>query len=145
VAMLEFKIDRRDQRPKLIELNGRFWGSLQLAIDSGVNFPHLLYRATRGEKIKSDSAYRIGMKSRWLLGDLDQLWITLKQSPGNGPPRNRVSRLRACSEFLKFWEQNLRYDIQRWDDRGPGWFECKDYLHHVLHRPSGHREHSDAG
>ena len=39
VAMLEFKRDARDGVSKLLEINGRFWGSLQLAVDSGVDFP----------------------------------------------------------------------------------------------------------
>ena len=39
VAMVEFKRDARDGVPKLMEINGRFWGSLQLAIDAGVDFP----------------------------------------------------------------------------------------------------------
>ena len=44
VAMVEFKADNRDGRPKLMEINGRFWGSLQLAIDAGVDFPAILLR-----------------------------------------------------------------------------------------------------
>jgi hypothetical protein len=38
VAMVEFKMDPRDDTPKLMEVNPRFWGSLQLAISSGVHF-----------------------------------------------------------------------------------------------------------
>ncbi len=41
--MVEFKLDPRDNTPKLMEINPRFWGSLALAIESGVNFPYLLY------------------------------------------------------------------------------------------------------
>ncbi len=39
VAMVEFKQDAATGTPYLMEINGRFWGSLQLAIDSGVDFP----------------------------------------------------------------------------------------------------------
>ena len=39
VAMVEFKRDLRDGSLRLMEINGRFWGSLQLAIDAGVEFP----------------------------------------------------------------------------------------------------------
>ena len=41
-VMVEFKIDNRDGRPKLIEINGRFWGSLPLAIASGIDFRGLI-------------------------------------------------------------------------------------------------------
>ena len=43
VAMVEFKRDARDGRPRLMEINGRFWNSLPLAVASGVDFPFLLY------------------------------------------------------------------------------------------------------
>ena len=39
VAMVEYKLDERTGTPYLMEVNGRFWGSLQLAIDAGVDFP----------------------------------------------------------------------------------------------------------
>jgi len=44
VAMAEFKVDPRDGRPKLLEVNPRFWGSLHHAIVCGVDFPWLLCR-----------------------------------------------------------------------------------------------------
>ncbi len=39
VAMVEFKLDARDGVAKLMEINGRFWGSLQLADRRGRRFP----------------------------------------------------------------------------------------------------------
>ena len=39
VAMVECKKDIRDNSYKLIEINPRFWGGLELAIKCGVNFP----------------------------------------------------------------------------------------------------------
>ena len=48
VAMVEFKVDQANQRPLLMEINGRFWGSLQLAVDAGVNFPLLLLNMAMG-------------------------------------------------------------------------------------------------
>ena len=39
LAMIEFKIDRSTGTPYLMEINGRVWGSLQLAIDAGWTSP----------------------------------------------------------------------------------------------------------
>ena len=36
IAMIEYKLDASTGVPYLMEVNGRFWGSLQLAIDAGV-------------------------------------------------------------------------------------------------------------
>ena len=71
-AMVEFKMDQRDGFAKLMEINGRFWGSLQLAIDAGVNFPLLLFRLAMGENVPAQFDYAVGIRSRWLLGDLGQ-------------------------------------------------------------------------
>src|SRR6202000_289676 len=42
-AMVEFKRARRDGQYYLIEVNPKFWGSLDLSIASGVDFPLLLH------------------------------------------------------------------------------------------------------
>ena len=41
VAMVEMKKDERDGNYKLMEINPKFWGSLDLSIAAGVNFPYL--------------------------------------------------------------------------------------------------------
>lgn len=139
-AMVEFKVDNRDGQSKLMEVNGRFWGSLQLAIDAGMNFPLLLFRLATGENVPPQFDYKVGVRSRWLLGDLDHLLIRLKhRAGGNGPNNDGVSRLRACRDFLKFHERNTRYEVFRWEDRGPAWRECKSYIRD-LRRPAGKRE-----
>jgi predicted ATP-grasp superfamily ATP-dependent carboligase len=125
VAMVEFKVDARDQQPKIMEVNARFWGSLQLAIDAGVNFPLLLYKVATGQHVDPLSDYRVGMRSRWLLGDLDHLIIRLAARRGsieNGP-----SKLRACANFLG-WHRNTRQEMFRLDDPNPAWYELKRYL-----------------
>jgi len=70
VAMVEFKHDEDTGHSWLIEVNPRFWGSLALAIRSGVDFPYLLFRmATEGD-IEPVSNYRTGVVMKWLLGDI---------------------------------------------------------------------------
>ena len=71
VAMAEFKVDPRDGRPKLLEVNPRFWGSLHHAILSGVDFPHLLCRMATDGDVPPLREYRVGVRSRSLIhGDL---------------------------------------------------------------------------
>ena len=49
-AMVEFR-DEDGQPPCLMEVNGRFWNSLQLAIEAGVDFPRLWLAVLRGEDV----------------------------------------------------------------------------------------------
>ncbi len=67
VAMVEFKV-AKDGTPYLMEINTRFWGSLQLAIDAGVDFPFMLYLLACGEQPNQVTDYKTGIKLRWLLG-----------------------------------------------------------------------------
>ena len=49
VAMVEFK-DSAEGVPKVVEINPKFWGSLDLAIESGLNFPRALVEYTAGRR-----------------------------------------------------------------------------------------------
>ncbi|OHB76311.1 MAG: hypothetical protein A2Z34_05840 [Planctomycetes bacterium RBG_16_59_8] len=84
VAMVEFKQDVRDGEYKLMEVNPRFWGSLALAIRSGVNFPFLLANRALGKEQSPVVDYRVGVRSRWLPGDL--LHHAARLFGGEAPP-----------------------------------------------------------
>ena len=128
VAMLEFKQDYRTGELYLIEVNGRFWGSLQLAIASGVDFPFMTYQLAIGERPSVPRGYRVGTRCRWLLGDLDHLLIRLTRSAADlnladGAP----SKLRATLDFLKFVEPGLYYEIISAADPAPVLQELAEY------------------
>lgn len=69
VAMVEFRIDERDRIPKLMEINPRFWGSLQLSLLAGADFPFLLYQLMMNENPPSMLNFKCGVQCRWLMGD----------------------------------------------------------------------------
>ena len=99
VAMVEYKIDAQSGAPFLMEINGRFWGSLQLAIDAGVDFPVLLLRSQRGEGVTMPQ-YKSGVRSRWWWGDFDQLITRLRHPVGLS--RARTRRALALAECTRF-------------------------------------------
>ncbi len=80
LAMVEFRIDSRDGKPKLMEINPRFWGSLQLSISSGVDFPYLLYQLMMKDNVTRNLGYKEGIKGQWLLGDIINIKNFLKNS-----------------------------------------------------------------
>ena len=85
--MVEFKRDARDGVSKLLEINGRFWGSLQLSVDAGVDFPHLLYRLAIEGDVEPVSTYATGVRLRWGLGNVDWLLLRLRET---GRPSSRA-------------------------------------------------------
>lgn len=126
VAMVEFKVSA-DGTPYLIEVNGRFWGSLQLAIDAGVDFPWLLYQLATGMELDKVYEYATGMRCRWLLGDFASLCKVLinNDSPSSLP---RFSKVRSVLQFLTFFDKRTRYEINRWDDVRPCMLELGQLL-----------------
>ena len=109
VAMVEFKLDSRDNKFKLMEVNGRWWGSLPLAIASGVDFPYLLHNMTVDGDIKPVFKYKTGVKCRLLIPN-DFLWFMSSLL-------NEQNKFKTIREFLKFG--NMAYDILSWDDPLP--------------------------
>lgn len=135
VAMVEFKWDERTETPVLMEVNGRFWGSVQLAIDAGVNFPLLLYQMATGQPMRpTANQYRIGARSRWLLGDLDQLLVRLwKSDEALHLPAGYPSRLRSLAEFCRFVQPGMRYEMLRSGDPGPFLHELRQFVADLTH------------
>ena len=68
VAEAEFKLDSRDSRPKLLEVNPRIWGNVGLSISSGVDFPTLLCDLALGRPVSPPPNYRVGRKRVWFEG-----------------------------------------------------------------------------
>lgn len=95
VAMIEFKRDLGTGEPFLMEINGRFWGSLQLAIDAGVDFPRLLAAVTFGQPVEPVASYR-SVRSRWFWGDVDHTIAHWRKSAHGYNDRFRASRPLRC-------------------------------------------------
>ncbi|TQR11852.1 carboxylate--amine ligase [Psychrobacillus lasiicapitis] len=76
IVEVEYMMDSRTNVPILLEINPRFWNSLDLSIQSGIDFPYLLYQLAQGEEVSVPTHYEIGRRSRWLFpGDvLHFLW-----------------------------------------------------------------------
>lgn len=129
VAMVEYKVDARDGQPRLMEINGRFWGSLQLAIDAGVDFPNILLSMARGEPLTATPSYRVGLRSRWFWGDVDALMLNLQTSRSRVGGRGRGA---AILDFARLWQRNTYYENPRWSDFKPWLYETRQWFASAL-------------
>src|SRR5216683_513088 len=69
VANVEFKMDERDGKLKLIECNARFTAADCLLVASGLNFPLFVYNNLTGCPHAATSSYRMGMRLWSPVGD----------------------------------------------------------------------------
>ena len=120
VAMVECKRDVERGGWRLMEINGRFWGSLQLAIDAGVDFPALLVGAALGVNPSVPPAYSPGVRLRWEWGDVDHLLIRMIRSKNRlSLPKDAPTTLRAMLDFFAFRPNRDRLEVFRAGDPLP--------------------------
>jgi predicted ATP-grasp superfamily ATP-dependent carboligase len=135
VAMVEFKLDNRDNCPKLMEINGRFWGSLQLAIDAGVDFPRMVAALLAQSFAPPVPSYRLGIQSRWLWGDIDALLsLLLKSREQLNLPPDHPGRWRTLLRFLLPWYPGLHYEVLWLSDPRPWVHETRNWFAQLLGR-----------
>jgi predicted ATP-grasp superfamily ATP-dependent carboligase len=137
VAMVEFKKDTATGTVHLMEVNARFWGSLQLAIDAGINFPLHLVRMYMGGEVPTRPDYVIGQRSRWLLGDLDHLLLRL--TANGAMPADAPSMGALLFDFCRFLRRDTRLEVESLRDPGPSLHEVRRYARDLVRSRSGAR------
>lgn len=129
VAMVEFKKDEKSDDFKLMEINGRFWGSLQLAIDAGVDFPYIVAQIAEGKRVMPIQSYRLNVKTRWLMGDIDALLsIIFKNRKNLSLPPQFPSKWRYIIEFFKFDLKRENFEVLKGSDPGPFFHELRQWF-----------------
>jgi len=134
VAMVEFKRDMRDGKAKLMEINGRFWGTLQLAVSSGIDFPALCLDYYLGRKPDEiQSAYAIGYQMKWHLGILDHMIIRIRKCDrATILPPECPTIWKVAGELLKPFNGKTSFDVYVADDIRPFVSELKEYTRNLL-------------
>ena len=64
-AQLEWIRDERDGQYRLLEINPRFWGTLELSTKAGLDFADLTVRMLDGETLDGEFPYAVGVRERW--------------------------------------------------------------------------------
>jgi len=129
LAMVEFKVGA--EGPKLMEINGRVWGSLPLAVHSGVDFParlaDLMIDGVPEGTSQPELSYANGVRSRNL--ELDLMWIVnvmlgRKRYPFLTTARRRDA-VRAICELVN---PACKFDILSLSDPMPGMIEISKII-----------------
>jgi protein-tyrosine-phosphatase len=130
VAMVEFKFDRESRQWVFIEINGRFWGSLPLAISSGVDFPAYLYQMMIEGRTEFPTRYRVGVHSRSLVDDYHWLAANLR-ADHDDPTQVTVPLPAIAAEIGNVIRGRERIDTLARDDPAPGLAEIGMLLRRV--------------
>jgi predicted ATP-grasp superfamily ATP-dependent carboligase len=74
LAQLQFIAPHGGGEPRLIDLNGRFYSSLALAVASGANLPAIWARLATGLPLRPWRPSRLGCSYQWFSRDLRDSW-----------------------------------------------------------------------
>jgi len=129
VAMIEFRVDAARGEWVFLEINGRFWGSLPLAVAAGADFPYYLYQLLVEGRRDFPQRYAIGLYCRNWLRDLDWLRTTRRL-----PPAERAQRVRVLPEIARLLTLRERCDTLVMDDPRPALVEIRDLARSVAAR-----------
>lgn len=110
VAMVEFRYDTNHHDYRLLEINPKFWGSLDLAIACGVDFPYYICQMAEGRQIEYGEHYERGRRFHWpFSGELQHCWSR---------PASLPAVLADCLN------PRVKSNI-RLNDLGPNWREAQ--------------------
>jgi predicted ATP-grasp superfamily ATP-dependent carboligase len=118
VAMMEYRWEPDTGRFHFIEMNGRFWGSLHLALFAGVDFPALLVDAMLDRSVPPVRSFPLGVRCRFTVPkEIQYVWSRLRD-----PRLSVTSKLWTVIEFvLLSLNPRVRSDLLFPGDRGLYW------------------------
>jgi predicted ATP-grasp superfamily ATP-dependent carboligase len=135
---VEFRRDASG-RPLLMEVNARLAGTLENASQSGVDFPLIIWQWATGQPVQPVQDYRIGVRTRWLGGDLRWLFANILRPSRLG----RVPTTRALWQFASEFARTRHYDyIDRHDIR-PALAEMQDTVAFARNQWAKRKQRSD--
>jgi predicted ATP-grasp superfamily ATP-dependent carboligase len=120
LAEVEFMEHPQTGEVLLMELNPRFWASIQLAVSCGVNFPYLLYQLGSGRRVEPVHTYAVGRRCRWLLPGDFLHFLT------------NADRMRMTPSFFEFNARDTVYDGFYRDDLSGTFGVLMSSAHYLL-------------
>jgi protein-tyrosine-phosphatase/predicted ATP-grasp superfamily ATP-dependent carboligase len=131
IGMVEFKMSPDRKSFIFIEINGRFWGSLPLAIAAGADFPFWLYKMIVNGETEFNAPYKKGLFARNFLKDLS--WMTKNyRADGSDPYLITKPVGSVLSELLNPFLGREVFDTLALDDPRPFFSDLKQVTQRVF-------------
>lgn len=119
-AMVEYRYDPTEKRAVLMEVNGRFWGSLPLASQAGALFAWNTYLTLGLGRDAEPTSVRAGLIARYMIPETRRLVRVLFQAKQiRDPFFKRTPFKDLVSYFLYFFHPRVRYYVFCVDDPMP--------------------------
>ncbi|AMV27710.1 Low molecular weight protein-tyrosine-phosphatase wzb [Gemmata sp. SH-PL17] len=134
VAMAEFKINLATGNWIFIEINGRFWGSLPLAIASGADFPLALFKLIVDQQTEHNTSYRTGLCCRYWTGDFNWQLANIRADRSDPTLATRPLSTVLKETIVSTLALKERSDTLTLDDPMPGLVELRQLTSTIAQR-----------
>jgi predicted ATP-grasp superfamily ATP-dependent carboligase len=119
-AMVEYRFDSATGRYLLMEINGRFWGSMPLAAHCGAAFAWESYRCALLPGDALPQTPRAGLRARYVVPDTRRLARVLFRRSALTDPACRPGRAETVLRYIAdFFDPRVRYYVGSPDDPRP--------------------------
>lgn len=119
-AMVEYRFDPGNGEAILMEINGRFWGSLPLAYHAGAPFAWMTYKVLGLGENELPPPYKDGVVCRFMIPELRRLFTLFFR---RGTIQNKDFAVRPWSTLgafvADFFRPRTRYYVFKWTDPKP--------------------------
>ncbi len=131
-AMVEYRHDPATGRYWLMEINGRFWGSIPLAYHAGAHFGWESYRTQILGETGSEQPALKQLRARFVIPDTKHF---MKQVAGDNSSLSLSEKLifsvKFCGQFL---DPRIRYYVWSWRDPKPSFSDLRNGIRKALRR-----------
>jgi len=131
VAMVEFKHNPQTNQSCLMEINGRFWGSLPLAVSSGSDFPWYLYQLLVHKNHPEHFNSEIGHISRKIKDDL-YWYIQVIFRRDKNPLIKWPKYSKLIIDLISVFHYKHHFDAFYYQDLKPGLVELNRTLNWLI-------------
>ncbi|GAB4375108.1 MAG: hypothetical protein Kow0075_01280 [Salibacteraceae bacterium] len=108
---MDWIVEEKTGKVYLIEINPKFWGTTQLTISAGLDYPLWFCLTALGKPPKYTQSYRVGLRFRWIDDELVTIFTQ---------PRSLQRFVTEFEKFIKrFFQKNT---ISNFDVRDPASF-----------------------
>lgn len=134
-AMVEYRYDPATDTATLMEINGRFWGSLPLASAAGIDFGWGTYAALGLDADPRQPNYRSGVRCRYMVPHTRRLLRILFRPDLIANRDLRFGRTRALASYVAgFLRPSGRYYVFSPFDPGPFIADLRGILAKAMRR-----------
>ena len=132
-AMVEYRFDSATNRYCLMEINGRFWGSLPLAWHCGARFAWETYAHAMLGGVEPPAAIR-QRRARYMIPETRRL-LRLMIGPKSIDTAFRATPWRDLVAYLaSFLDLRMRYFVWCWRDPGPFFADMRNIMRKAARR-----------